>query len=188
MSMTFEQRLADCEAFLIQQAKEWQRRNPTLCLDDLLQEGRLAVLEMHARYNPELGLKFLTFAGMPIRQRMRAHAVRFRDPVRGPERQMGSLDIIEIDAPLSDEGGTLAEILAAPTPSSLWFEDREIAALLRQTMAGLSQRERTTLDARFFRGLTLDQTAGELNTSRTNVHHWQTRAMAKLRQALAPHL
>lgn len=188
MSTPVEQRLSDCEAFLLQQAKEWQRRNPALCLDDLMQEGRLAVLEMHTRYDPELGPKFLSFAGLPIRQRMRAHSVRFRAAVRGPGRHIGSLDMIEIDAPMSAAGGTLAEVLAAPVPSGLWFQDGEIAALLRQAMDGLSQRERATLDARFFRGLTLDQIAAELKTSRTNVHHWQTRAMAKLRKALTPHL
>ena len=76
-------------------------------LDDLLQEGFLAILDATETFDPQRGARFVTWLDYYLRQRWNGLA-GFRGRPR-PLNEAGSMD-----APLTEDGGTLFDLLADP--------------------------------------------------------------------------
>lgn len=138
--------------------------------DELASEGFVVLLRAIARFNPERGFRFSTYAMHAIRRRM----LRF---VKSKQRLRLAEKCWDDDAENGDAGRwTLA------------YEQRitETIAKLEQLLARLSPRERYVLRSRFgwgreFDARTLQQVADEYGVSRERVRQLESRALKKLR-------
>jgi RNA polymerase sigma-70 factor, ECF subfamily len=78
------------------------------------------------------------------------------------------------------------EVMGPYCPSDTWngltFE--EWARVIRQGLAILSEKQRTTLELACFHGLLLSEIADRMNESQPNVRHYYYRGLKKLRDCL----
>lgn len=165
-------------------------------LEDLINEGNLGLLRAAERFDPDRGVRLVSYAAWFVRQRMLEAARRARtpappDPIR-PGRQRRAI-LLSLDAPVGREGsGTpLAELLAGPpgtTPEERAHR-RDRRRTLETGLAFLPPREERVL--RLFFGLdgggarTLGAIGRELGVSRERVRQLKARALVRLRDG--PH-
>jgi RNA polymerase sigma-70 factor (ECF subfamily) len=71
----------------------------------------------------------------------------------------------------------------APLASGLSIE--EATRLIEQAMTHLDEKQRITIEAYFFRGLSLEEIAAELGDSFGNARHYLYRGLDKMRRLLA---
>ncbi len=140
-------------------------------LDDLLQVGRLALLDAAAEHDASRG-RLSTFATRKIRGRSRwlmLSEQRITEP---------NAHAMSFDAPLGDWGGTLHEVIAAPAPDEL--PDRDAGSLLDT----LPAHERDVIERHYAEpSQTLVEIAAARGVSKQAAHTMKNRAIARLRLA-----
>ncbi len=95
--------------------------------------------------------------------------------------ELSSLEPESLQAENAD-GLTIESTLGTETPESGWVE----SIALRQAMDSLPDKERLTVQLRFFRGFTQEQCARVLRVSQVQVSRLEKRALAGLRDFLLP--
>lgn len=143
---------------------------------DLLSAGCMGALIAANKYDPDVGVRFMTYAEYWIRQRMR----------RAIADDGGDPSTVSLDAPVPGDGGaTLKDLLADDRAS---FENAlsgfDMERILEHPGV-LTEGERHCLRLRYYRDLTQRQTAASLGVSRSWVAQIETRALHKLRRFLA---
>ena len=117
--------------------------------DDLIQEGRLALVETIGGYDSGMGYKYLTYAGKSVRNRMYRYCMRQRSLyTRTFEKQT----VVSLNAPVSeDDHAPLYSV--TPDPSAMLPEQayihKETILELREALAGIGDRERGYLLYRY---------------------------------------
>ncbi len=140
--------------------------------DDLVQAGRLGLLQAARRYDAARGVPFAAYA-VPlvlgaIRHHLRDHGAVLRGP-RGGRRPV----VDELD-----DGSTLA----AGPPAA--YDLVELRLALLPALDLLPAQERDVLALRFLAGLTQDSVAERVGISQAQVSRVQARALARLRRGL----
>lgn len=163
--------------FVIMVARRYLNRG--VPLEDLVNEGNIGLIQAVARFDPERGVRFVSYAVWWIRQAV-LHAIR---PVSA------ATWTISLDSPIADLedaepfGASLAD-KSVEKP-----EEVTVAASLRDeldtVLAGLSDREAGILRHRFglagHRQTTLLEVSRTHGLSKERVRQIETRALRKLR-------
>jgi RNA polymerase primary sigma factor len=172
------QRLVEANLrFVIMVAKRYQ--NQGVPLEDLVNEGNIGLIRAAARFDPERGVRFVTYAVWWIRQAV-LNAIRLASAAAWT---------LSLDSPVADfedaePFGACLEDTSTEKP-----EEVTVTASLRDeldtVLTGLSHREASILRHRF--GLSGHQQASLLEVSRKHglskerVRQIETKAMRKLR-------
>lgn len=153
-------------------------RATNMDLEDLIQEGRVGLIEAAERFDPARGIKFSTYAAWHIRKSI-MEAIRSRnDTVYTPKRHQ-SKKCFELD-PGWDTVDT------APTPHEIMEHDEELAAI-RKCIKLLPARDAIVIRLRHginTEKLTLTKVGDILGVSRERVRQIQNAAEEKLRELL----
>lgn len=142
---------------------------------DLVSAGCLGILIAAGKYDPDVGVRFTTYAGYWIRQAMQGVIARDKDH-----------HTVSLDDPVSaDNGTTMKDLLVADERS---FEnalcDFDMDRLLEYPGV-LTERERRCLRLRYYEDMTLKQAGVSLGITKTRTSEIETRALYKLRRHLA---
>lgn len=158
--------------------------HPKVELLDLIQEGNLGLIEAVDRFNPEMGLRFSTFAVWWIRKRILRYLGRGEDLVR-------------LDTPIKGEegealclGDTIMDeetILGGPAceGQDTQLEQEESRQQMLKRIERLSKREKEVLMMLYGvteeRALTPQEVAERLGVSIRRFYHIRDRALKKLK-------
>lgn len=158
--------------------------HPMVELMDLIQEGNLGLIEAVDRFNPEMGLRFSTFAVWWIRKRILRYLGR-------------SEDLVRLDTPIKGEegealclGDTIMDeetILGGPAceGQDTQLEQEESRQQMLKRIERLSKREKEVLMMLYGvteeRALTPQEVAERLGVSIRRFYHIRDRALKKLK-------
>lgn len=179
--------LARHEGFLMGHARHWARMNPHVSLEDLMQEGRLALLQAHARHDGRGSL--LTFATWPVRRAMRNHVMAFEQPMRLSRHYFSHVNQIAtrcqrlaLDEPLSnDREATRADLLVMPEPEEELCQMSDVMALVEAAMLKLKPQQQAVLKARYLDGRKLREVATDHGVSKERIRQIEHTALRLLR-------
>lgn len=161
-----------------------------MAVGDLLQEGRLALLEAFSRYNPTSQETLFSYAMKWVESGIKQFIMNFAGPSRpttdGDRRAFfrgeWKVEIAELttNIPAADR-----------TPEDLVIEadeERHRGSLVQALLNGLSDRERDLVRRRILSDHpeTLSSIARQAGVSFQTIHAIETRALDKMRRAL-PH-
>ena len=170
------------QRFAYQQARRWVGYGG-LELEDLLQSAFLALLDAINRWDEERGA-FLTCYGLLLKASFaRATGQRTKRERMDPLQNCTSLS-----EPLTDsEGVTLEDTLADPAAEEavVSVEERDLAEkrreVVRAALSKLTKRELSVVRARYWYGLTVEQTARRMGVSKNAIYFAEKKALMRLR-------
>lgn len=150
-------------------------------LEDLRQEGRIALHIAIPRFNLAQGTRLLTYAGKGMRRRM----------LRFIHKEQKHRHCDSLDDQLDEDKGGLTALLAAP-PLNNYGEDwiisqigkHEFGLLLSRAMEPLTERQRSIIYLRFSENRTLAEIALTLGISCTSVFRELNGALAKIKRLM----
>lgn len=155
----------------------WRTLPAWVGLDDLEAIGLATVIEAAAAYRSDAGMTFLTYLFLCATHRIVG-------------RQLGPLDrlkrravTVSLDAPVTEDGHTLAEIVAAPAGDDP-FEQHDRRAVLAEGARKLPEVDRAILTALYGYGLTLEETAKALGLSQQRVYQRRQKSLGRMRKAI----
>ncbi len=176
---TYAQALRDCDRLVTYIAR--RHVAPGVELDDLVQEGRLALLSAADRWRPDGGSSFASFAARSILNFLRIS--RRGDRRRGLTVGAGArrLAALHFDGP-DAEGND-------PDPGTDATQETELATaealhLLRGARASLTAREREVLTMRFDDELTWVDAGAALGVSPSRIGQIQELAVERMRKRM----
>lgn len=82
--------------------------------------------------------------------------------------------------------GLHASCAESDSSLSVGLSVEERSQLIEEALQQLDEKQRTTVEAYFFRGLSLNEVANEMDDSFGNVRHYLYRGLAKMRRFIAP--
>ena len=174
--------------FVVSVARQYTGRG--VDLPDLVNEGNLGLVRAADRFDPDRGVRFVSYAHFWIRRAMSQAIARDeeRAPADAPRRRRVSLE-----EPPPGGVRALAEVLpderTAGTEAAL--ERAGLRRALEATFLDLPERERSVLRAYF--GLeengarTLDQISRDLGVTRERARQLKERGLARIRASVARH-
>jgi RNA polymerase sigma-32 factor len=190
-------------------ASRYQR--PDVGLLELIQEGNLGLLQAVNRFDPDRGVRLVTYASWWIRayvqrylQGRQHHLGRAVEheaaPVPGPDGVIPEPHLaphvlvreVSLDQPITSESRhPLSALIADESPDQeTQFLDHEAEAVRHQWVAdgmgGLDPQERRVIMSRYLRDQprTLKEIGEELGLSRQRIHQIELKARRKLGEAL----
>lgn len=137
--------------------------------EDLVQEGRVKVLESLADFDPARGVHFLGYV---------QSVLKFFYLNKNGARQVLSLDYE------SESGEALVNFLEAEANIEEDYMAREGVMALRKAMSGLTDRERESLRLFYIEEISLGDIASSLGISYRTVVNNKARALKKLKEIL----
>jgi RNA polymerase sigma-32 factor len=163
--------------------------------DDLEQQAVLGLIRSADGFDPERGLRFGTFARWWVRTFLDDYVVRNARVVRPPlgkgrgkrlneirmvsfdqpaggEEQSPLADMIPDEAPLPDEGATIA------------IDGETTSERLAAALAALDRRSRAVVEGRFLEGALLRVVGERLGISKERVRQIESAALKRLRQLM----
>ena len=181
--------LAQYEGWLNAQAARSVRAHPRVDIDDLMQIGRLAILEARERHDGRAG--FITYASLIVRDRMRTHLMSFTYPMRLPHQvycfrgvhaDRAPICTLPLDAPSDfDQARFLRDTLAVPEAEVMLSEMPDLVSQVNKALAKLNRQQQRVIHARFMEEKNLDTVAAEMGLSRSRVHQIERTALQMLR-------
>lgn len=176
------------EGFLAKCALFWCSKNSFIEFDDLMQEGRIALLFAAKRADGRGSL--LTYAKWYIQRAMRTHVMEFETPVRLGDRVFakvgdmgGALRRRPLDVPLfAGSMDTLADRLAAPEPEEELSQMDDVTVLVAKAMKKLKPQQQAVLKARFIDGRKLREVAEDYGVTRERIRQIEAKALGILRR------
>lgn len=164
-----EARIAANIGFIIQRAQFYLERSRGVSLDDLIQQGRIAIVKADEKFDDTHGANFLTYAAYWINQHMQQWIIKTSKVVRIPNHRWGSAnpcftDEISLNAPIGhsddDRDRSWEELLGTTEHVADRFnEDR--FEILRAALAQLKPTQRDAIERYFFREQNLPAMARE---------------------------
>jgi RNA polymerase sigma factor (sigma-70 family) len=190
-------------------AKGWRRRSPWVPLADLIQEANVGLVMAADRFDPDAGVRFVTYAGywimqhlyrcgqdhrtipVPIDLACKAGRVLKGEPTPDgdPARLRAALDCREVASLDDPEMRTRDEPFLddSADPAGL-ASRRDECARVRARLETLPDRWRFVLDQRFGLtsgvGATLSAVGAQLGITKERVRQVELRALEGLRKAL----
>lgn len=186
-NVRIEELIQEHMGFIHQTAWKWSQWSG--CdIQDLVQEGRIAIGEADVRFDEARGFKFLTFARWYIEKRIRRFVQNHRDTIRIPVHLAGKVRIptVSLDAPIGDDdhGSTVADLVGVCEDHAKGLADEETSDLLRRAMKRLPKPHQAVIKARFFDGLTLEEAGNRLGVTREAIRQREVKALTKLRRSI----
>ena len=184
--------LATCNLrFVVSVAKKYQHRG--VALGDLIGEGNVGLLTAAARFDPALGVRFISYAVWWIRQSIHLAIARQSSIVRVPLSRTGDairMPDVSLDAPLSEDGDqSLLDRLTTEdeTDDESGRASGELHEQLQKALALLPPRDARILRLHFGleggREHTLVEIGSLLGVTQERVRHIRDRALRRLRAA-----
>jgi len=174
------------EPFVYSRAHAWVRAMPWLDVEDLAQEGRIALWKATRLFKESHGVKFLTYAGRWVDHCIRRYVQKHGNVVRVPRHlvTMGPR-LLHLDMPMGDEAGA-AEVhavfeLPAAEPERVNAEDVEV---VRTALARLPRRERQAVHEYIMLARPGRTVAVEMRCCHTRVQQLAAAGLARLRRAM----
>lgn len=146
--------------------------SPGLPIMDMVSEGCYGLMRAAKTFNPDMGYRFLTYAGNAIAQAViraienhKRHGYESLDEcIYGDESEVSQGDVLESDDPQSDETAFLNQV--------------------RDKLNLLDDRERMIITLRFWHNLTLEEVGKRIHVTKGTVGKIEVRALRKLRWAI----
>ena len=170
------------EAYEGYNALVWQKANQIglkyhVDKEDLAQEGFLVLKKCVDNFEPERGIKFITFAFTAIVRELVRYCRQHRQTIRTPQRNNYTVGMESLDAPATESDGenrTLAEII----PDKCQFEklmlEEDTGLKLKKFLSSLNDKEREIMDDYY--GLTSGvQSTLEVVSTKYGVTHQRIR-------------
>ncbi|MCF6147319.1 MAG: sigma-70 family RNA polymerase sigma factor [Candidatus Kuenenia sp.] len=142
---------------------------PGFSIMDMVSEGCQGLIRATKTFDPDKGIRFLTYAGIAITQGvMKAMANQRRDAC------------VSLDEPLYDDEfeTTRKDVLVSEDPRS---DEAAFYHQIQDSMNRLCERERMIITLRFWQGLTLEEAGMRLNITKETVRKIEARTLRKLR-------
>lgn len=115
-------------------------------LEDLIQEGAMALVQAVDHYDPGRGMKLSTYATWWVKQAIRRAAMAYARPVKIPERVWDrALDLSQAEQSLRFDLGR--EIRARDLSGALGWSDEELKEVRRAVLPAASLEDRVGEDA-----------------------------------------
>lgn len=149
--------------------------------DDLVQSGYLALVDAVSGFDPSHGTTFTGYLAYHLRSAF-AQCAGYRTKKQDPLQSAVSLDA---PIPGAEDLRLCDTIPDAIDPyedveRTVWVE--QLHAALEEAISGLDQRERETLHARFYEGLTLKETAEQDGCTPETARQREAKALRRMRQ------
>jgi len=192
--------------FVHKVARTYYRSGLGVDYEDLVQEGFLGLLEALRRWDPNRGVRFLTYAVWWVRKHILLHLSESRQNIRVPasrrDQARRAEQLMAHELGMNTLEPTLLGELPLPGEDHLSQGDspfegperevfsRECVTLVRDSLQTLPQRLQRILILRY--GLdgnpprTLRESAALLELSRERIRQLEARALGLLRRALPP--
>jgi len=142
---------------------------PGYPLMDIISEGCLGLIRAIEKFDPDLGFRLTTYAGLAIKRRIVYFIVKHRQH-----------EHTSLDEPLftDDEDVTLKDILVSEetSPDQKCFYEN-----IRSMLDQLSDREKDVIRQRFWYGKTLQETGLMFDRSRDIIRQIEVKALRRLR-------
>lgn len=175
--------LAEHEGFLRSCANDWLKVVGESGLPDLLQEGRVALVLAAKSYDPERGVKFISYAGRAIKTRMHRWVMRMGQIVKLPSNEkFWWVGEMRLDAPMFGDDGsetTMHGVFTVPVDSGWEAEDAHVK--MQGLLSRLDEREMQILRRAFWDGVPLRKLPEEFGITYTRVQQIAAGALRKLR-------
>ena len=177
-------RIQEHIGFVVKKAKQFSDRSG-VDVDDLIEEGKLAIIRADQRYVQKDGASFLTYAAFWIRSYMQQYVAKNCSDVRAPESKFVST--VSLNAPIGDDDGrTVADLLgedeAVTDSADLAGRYESVLAVLNE----LTDRERHLIRAYYLEGKTFKIIGAEFDLSPSGAQVAVGRALRKLRSKVCP--
>ncbi len=128
--------------YALARAYAWRWNVP---LEDLIQEGALALVQAVDHYDPGRGMKLSTYATWWVKQAIRRAAMAYARPVKVPERVWDrALDLSRAEQSLRFDLGR--EIQPRDLTGALGWSDEELEEVRRAVLPAASLEERSDED------------------------------------------
>lgn len=173
-----------------------QHRRADVGLLELIQEGNLGLIQAVERFEPERGIRLVTYASWWIRAYIRRYlqvhspATLVHEPDTGKVRRLrggSALREVPLQSPSGSDQNAPVDWLADDSPSAeallVEHEDDQVKRLtLQRQLALLDPQEQTVIRWRFMHEepRTLREIGEALSLSRQRIHQIETRACRKL--------
>lgn len=159
--------------------------------DDLIQEGRLALVEAAQSYDPSVGCKYLTYAGKSVRNRMYRYAIKQRNLYINRIQVKDKITVVSLNAPVSeDDHAPLYSVISdenVELPEQAYIR-KETMLELHEALDGIGDRERGYLLYRY--GFLDDmehtriETAGHFHISDSRAEIQEKKSLSAIRHEL----
>lgn len=152
-------------------------------IEDLISIGTMGLMKAISTFSPEKNIKLATYASRCIENEI----LMFLRKTAGQKREISFDEPLNVDWDgnellLSDILGSEADSVCRP------IEEQEERTLVRRSVAGLSERERTIIELRYgLRGgreLTQKEVADKLGISQSYISRLEKKIMAELREEI----
>jgi RNA polymerase primary sigma factor len=177
--------------FVVMIARQYLHRG--LPLEDLINEGNIGLMRAAERYDPERGIRFISYAVWWVRQSMTraiqtgGRMIRQPDAREGSERVM--LDTVSLEGTGEEDSSSLLSRLedtSVRSPEES-LTDNALRRGIDSALHGLSSREARILSDRFGledrSPLSLEEMGRRYSLSRERIRQIEKKAIAKLRRA-----
>jgi RNA polymerase primary sigma factor len=180
--------------FVLSLARQYARQG--VPVEDLVEEGNMAMIKAAYRFRPEEGKRFVKFAAPIIRDALERAVEQQSGLYRVPRGEMNDAEMrrshpVSVDAPIpagSKNNFSLLNLLEnhdAPYADNS-FQNKDTEAYLQQIMSVLDEREQRVLSLVYGIGgdkHTMAETAVLMDIKRERVRQIRDKALRKLRKA-----
>jgi RNA polymerase primary sigma factor len=181
-----EERVEANMGFIVQQAQRYAGKYG-VSMDDLIQEGRMAIVRASRKFDGRRGVKFLSYAGIGIQRAMRQFAQDHCHIIRVPANRFHEVPVHQVstDQPIGEDGDeTLGDVLLSQEESVTGEVDCGMTAeALSRIVGRLPKRMRAVLRGRFWEHKTLEQLGAELGLTRERIRQIEVEALRRLRRS-----
>lgn len=178
--------VAQHEGFVRQRVKRRVMLMPHLRMheDDLLQEGRVAIVMAAQRFDATRGVRFLSYAAHWVDHGLLNFANRKAQLIRFWDGAVPSY--VSLDAPMDDDDERMMHgALRAPEAEVMHSKDEAEVMLMRRAMMKLPKRQQVLLWRRHAEGKCYRVIGEEMGLTRERVRQIENVAMTRLRKVLA---
>jgi len=186
MSEAFNARLQEYGRMIRAMAFRWHQLNPSVDVDDLYQEGLIALNRAVECHSPE-ETAFTSYLWVSVKRRMRRWTAWNRDTIRVPETALiksrwdARVESMSLSMATTEDGGELEDLIAAPAGEVLLAEDKALVELLHAALAELKPVEREIITALYLEEKKPREVGEALGVTRQRVEQIGQAAIGALR-------
>jgi RNA polymerase sporulation-specific sigma factor len=155
--------------------------------EDLVSEGSIALMKALDHYDPDLGVRFWSYASRVVANDMLYYVRKFQSLATRPKRRsaFGPADVVAVNSYDYDgEGVELRD--ESPSPEQI-AGDEDAAEVVRLALCSLTARQRLVVNHRFLsaRPMILGDISKILGVSKQRISQYEKAAISRLRLELS---